>query len=395
VSIMRRSILTAITVAAWAVWAAAPAGAATAWTIQAAPTPAGTITPALNDVTCLSATSCFAVGSDNNAVSQIQQTLAEHWNGKTWAVQATPDPSGTLETYLNGVACPSASSCIAVGQEVNAASITVPVAEHWNGTSWAALTVSDPSSGSDPGASLDGISCSSVTSCTAVGSNTVGNGTHESLAEHWNGKTWTVQTTPPAPSGAISPQLATVSCPSASSCTAVGQFTGPGYLVALADHWNGKTWAVQNVPSPNGANPNKESLSELGSVSCSSAASCTAVGRANATGGDTSHLLAEHWNGTTWAIQTVPADPAGTNDDGLNAVSCVSATSCTAVGYASTAQNPEAQKTVAQQWNGKTWTIQATVNPAAGSNLLFGVSCLSATCSATGSSDDGALVERS
>jgi hypothetical protein len=393
---MRRTILTAMTVAACAVWAAAPASAATTWTVQAAPTPAGAQTPALSAITCLSAASCFAVGSDNNAVSDIQQTLAEHWNGKTWAVQATPGPSGSLATDLAAVACPSASSCIAVGQETNSASISVPVAEHWNGSSWAALTVPDPSSGTDPGASLAGVSCSSVTSCTAVGNTTVGNGTHLSLAEHWNGKTWAVQATPPAPSDATSPQLDAVSCPSASSCTAVGEFTGPGYLVLLADHWNGKTWTVQNAPNPNGANPNKESLSDLVSVSCSSAASCTAVGRANATSGDESHLLAEHWNGSTWAVQAVPADPARTNDDGLNAVSCASSTSCTAVGFTSTTLNPVAQKTLAQQWNGKTWTVQATLSPAASSNLLFGVSCVSSTtCTATGSSDDGALVERS
>src|ERR1700685_1481371 len=59
----------------------------------------------------------------------------------------------------------------------------------------------------------------------------------------------------------------------------------------------------------------------LGAVSCPSTTSCTAVGwYSNSSGVDVP--LAEYWNGSTWAMQTVPA-PAG-QVLGLQAVSCVS-----------------------------------------------------------------------
>jgi hypothetical protein len=41
--------------------------------------------------------------------------------------------------------------------------------------------------------------------------------------------------------------------------------------------------------------------------------------------------LAERWNGTTWAIQRTP-HPEGATINSLQAVSCPSKTRCTAVG---------------------------------------------------------------
>ena len=41
--------------------------------------------------------------------------------------------------------------------------------------------------------------------------------------------------------------------------------------------------------------------------------------------------LAERWNGASWSIQRTPS-PGGKNDSGLDSVSCASKTACTAVG---------------------------------------------------------------
>jgi hypothetical protein len=387
---MRRTILVLTTAAACAVWAAGPAGAATTWTIQATPNPAGATAPALYGVVCPSATSCFAVGTDSNAVTTISQTLAEHWNGSTWTVQATPKLSGSLDADLSAVACPSATSCIAVGQNTNSSDLAVALAEHWNGSTWATQTVPNPSDAA-AGSNLSGISCTSATSCTAVGYQLVNGGEQKPLAEHWNGSSWKIQATP-IPSDSVESQLDAVSCSSATSCTAVGLFSGPAYLVLLAEHWNGRTWVVQNAPNPNGANPPSDSVSALIGVSCSSATSCTAVGFADPTSGTASQVLAEHWNGSTWTIQATP-NPAGTDQDSFNAVSCVSSTACTATGTAGIAVNSQ-NSTLAEQWNGSTWTIQSTPNPTGGTSFLSGVSCVSSTtCTAVGSSHDGTLAE--
>ncbi len=389
---MRRSITVLMTAAACAVWAAGPASAATTWALQATPNPANTTAPGFTGVSCPSATSCFAVGIDSNAVGTITQTLAEHWNGSTWAIQRTPKLSGSFDADLSAVACPSATSCIAVGQNTNSSDLPRPLAEHWNGSTWAVQTVPSPSNAA-AGSDLSAISCTSATSCTAVGYQLISEGEQRPLAEHWNGSSWTIQATP-VPSNSDESQLEAVSCSSAASCTAVGVLSGPAYLELLAEHWNGKTWTVQNAPNPNGASPDKDSVSLLNGVSCTSAASCTAVGFSNPTVGDAERPLAERWNGSAWTIQTAP-NPTATNQNTLNAVSCVSSTACTATGFAGSAATGFTS-TLAEQWNGSTWTVQSTPDPAGVASILSGVWCTSpATCTAVGSSGDGVLAEHS
>jgi hypothetical protein len=69
------------------------------------------------------------VGSSNNPNTRF--TLAEGWNGSTWAVQATPNPSGSATSNLNGVSCTSASACIAAGYWNNSANFQRTLAERY------------------------------------------------------------------------------------------------------------------------------------------------------------------------------------------------------------------------------------------------------------------------
>jgi hypothetical protein len=399
---MRRSITVLVAAAACVLWAAGPASAATTWVIQATPNPAGATSPELNAISCHSSANCVAVGWDRNATTDISQTLAEHWNGKTWKIQAPPSLPRSSNAQLWGVACPSARSCTAVGQITNSSDFQTALAEHWNGRAWTTQTVPNPV-GAAAGSLLFGISCSSATSCTAVGYqlSSAWDPEPEPLAEHWNGRAWTAQATP-IPSGSAAGSLQAVSCVSTTSCTAVGYAYGyadgtstPGTL--LVEHWNGRTWAVQDAPNP--YKPGPRASSTLTGVSCTSARSCIAVGYFDPPSGPTdvsTRLLAEHWNGRTWAVQDAPL-PAGTNKDMFNAVSCHSATACTAAGFTAS-DDSSATSTVAERWNGRTWTIARTPNPAGSpSNLLTGVSCVSSTaCSAVGSSaNDGTLAEHS
>ncbi len=41
-----------------------------------------------------------------------------------------------------------------------------------------------------------------------------------------------------------------VSCTSPSSCMAVGEFTGIGNEMTLAEAWNGTSWSVVKTPRP-------------------------------------------------------------------------------------------------------------------------------------------------
>ena len=233
----RRFMIVSGLVAVLTVWGAGAASAATPWTVQATPNPSGVLMPGLDDVSCASATSCIAVGSYSTNDYENAQPLAEHWNGRTWAIQ---NPSGPVGAYLTGVSCTSTKSCTAVGDYYDSVSKEgLLVAEHWNGRTWSIQAVPNPTGTGAEYPGLDSVSCASARSCTAVGSY-FDSVSSESLplAEHWNGSTWSIQATP-NPTGATSNQLEVISCTSATSCTAAGLYnTGspPGPSFTLAEH---------------------------------------------------------------------------------------------------------------------------------------------------------------
>ena len=213
-------------------------------------------------------------------------TLAERWNGSTWSIQTTPNPAGASDIFLQGVSCTSASACTAVGDYFNGTA-TVTLAERWNGATWSIQHTPNPAAA--PGSILvNAVSCASASACTAVG--TYSNGTmNVMLAERWNGTRWSIQH-PSSPSGSQASTLAGVSCVSATACTAVGNYNNGTTRVALAEGWNGTKWSIQHTPNPAGG-----SNSTLNGVSCASATACTAVG--GSFNGTTGVTLAERWNG--------------------------------------------------------------------------------------------------
>jgi hypothetical protein len=349
--------------------ASAAVAAASGWSIQTTPNPTGGSDVVLNGVSCASATACTAVGGPAQPAT-TGVTLAERWNGTKWSIQHTPNPAGS-NSLLQGVSCTSATACTAVGGSSNGTTM-VTLAERWNGTAWSIQHTPNPAGSSFT--FLYGVSCTSASACTAVGTSSSG-----TLAERWNGTKWSIQHTPnPAGSNSL---LQGVSCASATACTAVGSTSTSTTTVTLAERWNGTAWSIQHTPNPAGAQG-----SGLGAVSCASASACIAVGAYN-TGPTSGGSLAERWNGTTWSIQHTPT-PAGGSDTSLAGVSCASASACTAVGNYSLGASPV---TLAERWNGTAWSIQHTPNPAgAPVSLLNGVSCASATaCTAAGGYNNG------
>jgi hypothetical protein len=340
----------------------------TAWTIQSTPKPTGATYSSLEIVSCISATACTAVGSYYDK-SGILVTLAESWNGTAWTIQSTPDPSGAESSVLYGVSCASATACTAVGTFENDSGSSVSLAETWNGTAWKVKTTPNPAGATDD--ILVGVSCPSATACSAVGAYADSAGAAETLAEYWNGTSWKVKTTP-NPADATDSGLETVFCSSATACTAVGSSVdSAGTEGTLAEAMSGTAWTIESTANRTGA-----ADSGLDAVSCTSATVCTAVGSGAAL------TLAEVWNGTSWKVKTTP-NPAGATDSVLEGVSCASTTACTAVGFSEDSSGT--YSTLAEKWNGTAWTIQTTPNPVGG--VLDGVSCTSTTvCTAVGTS---------
>jgi hypothetical protein len=337
------------------------------WRIQFAPVPSGAQFSELNGVTCTAANSCIAVGDYVNG-SGADVTLAERWNGSHWAIQHTPNPSGAqFFSVLAGVSCTARDACEAVGGSDAGA-----FAERWNGRSWSVQAVPAPA-GAGTQAFLFGVSCA-VSSCEAVGGYANSSGAFVPLGEGWNGTAWYTQPAP-NPARASTNILFGVSCPSSSDCTAVGQGNGDGTPITLGERWRDGRWNLQAVPSPVGAAEN-----QLNGIACPATDACAAVGIVGPTRGVVS-TEALRWNGRSWRLQHIPTLP-GAN---LNAVSCVSDTDCVAVGASNAG-------TLAERWNGEDWTIQATPNPVGTTMAGFtGVSCTSASfCVAVGFPFDSA-----
>ena len=327
----------------------------TAWSAMPSPDPAGAIDAELNAVACASDTDCFAVGWAGSERGILGGTsLVKRWDGTTWSVVAVPNSLGTLE----GIACPSATSCFAIGGNAGAL--------RWDGAAWSLL--SSPAAGFD--SALKGIACSSASNCFAVGVN--GAEPNQTLIEHWDGTTWTIVPSP-TPTGASSPELLGVACPSASVCFAVGASDGS----PLVERWDGTAWSLVASPPANVTFP-----PALESVVCSDVSDCFAVG------GGSSVSTTIHWDGTKWS--TVPS-PAGGS---LTAVACTSAADCSAVGTYGF------EPMLAQHWNGTTWSIVAIPTPVPPYDVLAAVTCRnSGDCWAVGHFDlreadfDNGLIE--
>jgi hypothetical protein len=343
----------------------------TSWSIVASPNPDGADSPTLNDVSCTSEASCFAVGFSFPAQGP-ESTLVEAYDGTSWTVVASPNVSGADANVLLGVSCSTNTSCFAVGTvNLTSSGAERGLIERWDGTSW--------SSSSNPMvepnlSAFSGVSCSSSTNCFAVGSGVI---------EYWNGSSWSATAYPPVIPAPENATLVSVSCASAAKCFGVGQYTSSsGKVVTLIENPTGATWSAFTSPNRTGVTE-----SSLTSVSCASARACFAVGRSGS--GGAWRTLIERWNGTAWSIVPSPnvtRAVKGLTPNILTSVSCSSATNCFAVGYSIYFS----LRTVVERWNGKTWSIVASPNVSTAktaASVLEGVSCSSAaSCFAVGRS---------
>src|SRR5437764_3761873 len=227
-----------------------------------------------------------------------------------WTIQNTPSPGVST---ADGVACPAANACVAVGHGSSQA-------EAWNGTTWTLEPVPIPAGAG--GIELTGVACTSVDACTAVGYSARPFNT-STLVEAWNGTSWSIQSSPNPGGPGNDAELTGVSCTSASSCVAVGFYhpaVGPA-TDALAEVWDGSSCKIRQAVTPSGA-----TYVALDGVSCTSTSNCIAVGSQDGS------TLAERWDGKSWSMQSTASAPGIGNDGTLSSVDCTSANNCMAVG---------------------------------------------------------------
>lgn len=337
----------------------------------------------LYDVSCEPSTSvCTSVGKSTTLGAD--SPVALRWNGSSWSEQAPAKKSGATHTRLFGVDCPSETRCIGVGNYQSSEGPSV-LSELWNESKWSVQTTPLPTESTS--SEFVAVGCNSTANCTAVGSAVVG-GVKTAIAERWTSPTWALSTIP-IPEGAKSSQLDGVDCLWSNFCAAVGRYTtSGGSIKSLVAFWNGMEWSLQSV-----TDPEKAVQTTLLDVACTPTPNrCTAVGGWKNSAGE-QFPLAYRFNGvTTWTLQSTPS-PAGSIASVLQEVSCASETSCTAAG-SWVSGGGGSNMTLAEVWNGTSWSIQGTPNPAgAFFSAFFGVSCRSTSCMGVGWSTNGSGVD--
>ncbi len=247
----------------------------TRWSFQVLPIPPdGSVTlDSFHAVSCSSSSACTAVGYLVGAGGR-GITLVERWDGGRWSLQTA---ARSAIAAFSGISCPSSRTCVAVGDFAPKPGESLPLAERWDGRRWSIQRLPRLNH-----AGLRGVSCTSSSACMAVGFGPKG-----TLAARWNGSGWSIQRTP----GGASASFSAVSCSSSTVCTAVGGMN----KTTLAERWEGGVWSMQQpIPEGHTAEGLPPPSLTLNSVSCPSRTTCTAVGVQFTT----NYMpLVERWNG--------------------------------------------------------------------------------------------------
>ncbi len=273
------------------------------WAVVPSPSPG--YSASLSEISAVSSTDIWAVGSTNPSSTSSLQTLILHWNGSAWSQVPSPSP-GSAGAFLGSVTVVSAGDAWAVGGTED----NHPLALHWDGASWSQQPVPDP--GGDT--VLGSVSAASAGDVWALSQHETGQS--PSFLLHWNGSTWAV-TSFASPPGMF---LRHVTALSATDAWAVGSYSpDAGRQQTLVMHWDGTSWTQMPSPNPGGTDKNNW----LQAVTATSSGDVWAVGNYGTPRQGLFPLLSPlvlHWDGSAWQAMALNLDAQGTGD-GIYSVS--------------------------------------------------------------------------
>jgi hypothetical protein len=365
------------------------------WSPQTAPlpTPADNPQPKYPVVVCPAVGTCVAAGayvrSDNT-----RQGVLETESGGHWTAVVAPLPAGAAGNpvvNLVALSCPSTTWCAAGGWYTDSDGNGQGLLEVGFGANWTATLLplpSSPTPGSNPAAEVQGLTCTSVGSCVAVGSYLDDQHSGQGLIVTLDDGTWT-PIVAPAPGGQAEPRMSLldVQCGAPGSCAATGVFvpTGlpqRGVLETLADG----SWSAVTAPVPANADDDLGSLSIA--VSCPAAGQCTAVGIYDyyARAGDPDHGrgLIDTLSDGSWTATEAPLPPDANTDPGVRllSISCPTTTFCAAGGYYNTRS-----RALLETFSQGSWSATSAAGLDTTGQIVTGVTCPAAGwCEAVGGS---------
>jgi hypothetical protein len=252
---------------------------------------------------------------------------------------------------LFATAAITANDIWAVGDVLNSSGTSTTLAEHFDGTSWSVVPTPTPKNGGE----LEGVAAVASNDVWAVGGQQGPSTSDQPLIEHWNGTSWSII---PSPNLATGGRLDAVTAVSSNDIWAVGSISNSSD--SLVEHWDGTSWSVVSSSVFTGAG-------SLNGVSADASNDVWAVGVVSV---GTPSATVLHWNGQTWSSVFAPPSVA------LNAVTVLSPTNAWVVG----SQRITRTKVRAQveHWDGTSWGIFLNPDPDTSFSTLYGIAAVSA-----------------
>src|ERR1700746_3861382 len=201
-------------------------------------------------MTSSSANDVWAIGNLVNLGTGLVSPLFEHWNGKAWTAT-------TLESnnqFLFGASADAPDDAWAVG--FNGSDSITTSAMHWDGTNWKRVVTPNVGEGTNK---LNAVLALSPNDVWAVGFSTLvappKQTATRTLIEHFDGTSWAVVPSPNiGPNSANqSNRLLGLTANSTNDIWAFGSYfaaDGSGHQMTLLLHWDGISWTVESSPSP-------------------------------------------------------------------------------------------------------------------------------------------------
>jgi hypothetical protein len=267
-------------------------GFGASWTATKAPQPANASSlseVSVGSVACPSATTCVTIGGYTDSAGN-QQAMLITGSGTSWTATEAPLPPNVTAWYTQGVggglaglACASASACVASGDYVDSSGYFQGVILTGSGTSWTTTITLLPANASTTQNifNLDSVACASASKCVATGSYRDSSGNSQVLLLAGSGTSWTATEAPLPADAASNPRAdgSAVACPSTTMCIATASYRDSsdntqGLLLAGL----GTSWTATEAPLPANAATGATTYAELNSVACYSASTCVATG---------------------------------------------------------------------------------------------------------------------
>ncbi len=262
---------------------------------------------------------------------------------------------------LSAAAAIASNDMWAAGDVSSSSGATQTLAEHFDGTSWS--VVPTPALNAE----FSGVAGAASNDVWAVGDLSTGTSffSINTLIEHWDGTSWSVVSSPKLHEGS---SLRAVTAPATNNAWAVGFAASPsGSASALVEHWDGTSWSI--VSSPAFTN-----LVGVTGVSADSISDVWAL--ADVAGGGLTSL---HWNGQSWS--QIPTPPL--RFGGVDTPAALSPSNVWAVGTGPgtpTGGCSAHPSELIEHWDGTSWSVSPSVNPFPCQNdSMLGVAAVAAS----------------